>query len=257
VTYTFGDSALASERLRIVAATMEPRARALLGRVGTHPVVRVLDLGCGPGYTTRMLADVFQGAEVTGIDASPGYIAEATTNAASRCAFVLGDVGFEPLPGAPADVIYARYLLSHFSDIARYVELWSRALAPGGSLVLEEPESIRSTDPDFARYEQISAALVHKAGGGVFYAGPYIASSTDPIGVVRTYDDTVAIDVTAGQAAAMFWRNARAWNSDSLQRAGIDVVEVHALAARLQARELDATVGLFDWRQRQTIFTRS
>jgi trans-aconitate 2-methyltransferase len=256
VTYTFGDSALASERLRIVAATMEAPARALLGRVTTGPVARVVDLGCGPGHTTRMLADVFSEAKVTGIDASSGYISEAAANAAPRCTFAAGDVGVEPLPGTPADIVYARYLLSHFDDIAAHIGRWGRALTPGGSLVLEEPESIRSTDPDFARYEQITSALV-QAAGGVFYAGPHIASTPAPASLVRTYDDTVAIEVTAGQAAAMFWRNARAWSADALERADIDRAEVRALAARLQAREGDMTAGLFDWRQRQTIFTRA
>jgi SAM-dependent methyltransferase len=256
VTYTFGDSALASERLRIVAATMEAPARALLDRIETEPIARVIDLGCGPGHTTRMLADVFPNAQVTGVDVSSRYLAEAATKAGPRCTFVVGDVGVDPLPGAPADVIYARYLLSHFSDIASYIDRWSHALVSGGSLVLEEPELIRSSDPDFTRYEQISSALVQTAGGGVFYAGPQIAAAPVTAGVVRAYDDTIAIDVTAGEAAAMFWRNAGAWSRDALERAHIDGTEVDALATRLQAREDDKTSGLFDWRQRQTIFTR-
>ena len=257
MTYTFGDSAIASERLRIVADTMEAAAREVLARVKTHPITRVLDLGCGPGHTTRMLADMFQAAQVTGIDASNAYVSEATANASPRCNFERADVGAEPLSGAPADVVYARYLLSHFADVAAYVERWCGALKPGGSLVLEEPESIRSTDPDFARYEEISVALVQTAGGGVFYAGPHIASAPTPAEAVREYDDTIAIEVNAGQAAAMFWRNARAWSPDALQRAGIDVAEVRELAARLETREHDRTAGLFDWRQRQTIFTRA
>jgi SAM-dependent methyltransferase len=256
VTYTFGDSAIASERLRIVAETMESPARELLGRIETGSVTSVIDIGCGPGHTTRMLADLFSAAEITGVDQSSRYISEATSNAGPRCTFVVGDVGVEPLPGAPAALIYARYMLSHFSDITSYIDRWSRGLAPRGSLVLEEPESIRSTDPDFARYEEISAALVQTAGGGVFYAGPFIASAPTPAGCMRAYDATIAIELTAGQAAAMFWRNARAWQPDALERAGIDLAEVQELATRLQAREDDRTTGLFDWRQRQTIFTR-
>jgi SAM-dependent methyltransferase len=255
VTYTFGDSAIASERLRIVAETMEGPARALLARVETSPITRVVDLGCGPGHTTRMLADVFPDATLTGVDASSRYFTEAAANAGPRCRFVLGDVTVEPVPGTPADLVYARYLLSHLGDTAAHIERWCRALTPGGSLVLEEPESIRSTDGDFARYEAISTALV-QAAGGVFYAGPHIAAAPTPAGFLRAYDDAVPIEVTAGEAAAMFWRNARAWHPDALERAGVDVLEVQALAARLRTRENDPTPGLFDWRQRQSIFTR-
>ena len=53
-----------------------PFERWLLDRVVAHadggPVVEV---GCGPGHTTAYLAEA--GADATGIDLSPGMIAEA------------------------------------------------------------------------------------------------------------------------------------------------------------------------------------
>jgi trans-aconitate 2-methyltransferase len=257
-SYTFGDSSIASERLRIVADVMAPVAQALLARAVPDPaaVRTAVDLGCGPGHTTRLLASCFPNASVVGVDQSEAYVAEAGTGAASNCRFVVGDVGAEPLPGAPADLVYARYLLSHLDDVAAYVARWCAALAPGGVLVLEEPESITSTDPDFAAYERISTTLV-RASGGVCYAGPEMARMQLPTGVERSHDATVAVDVTAGQAAAMFWRNARAWSVESLARAGHDRDAVAALADRLRARENDPTRGLFDWRQRQTVVVKS
>ena len=255
-SYTFGDSAIAAERLRIVAELMEPTARALLARVDSTSVRDVIDLGCGPGHTTRMLADRFANAVVTGVDRSAAYVELARRDGLARCRFVTGDVGDEPLPGAPADLVYARYLLSHLAGIADHVARWCRALKPGGWLVLEEPESIASTDPEFASYERVAASLVQSTGAP-FYAGRSIALAATPPGVERIYDETVAIDVSAGEAAAMFWRNARAWDHDALTRAGHDPIAVRALAGRLRAREADPTRGLFDWHQRQTIFFRT
>jgi trans-aconitate methyltransferase len=252
-SYTFGDSAVASERLGIVAAVMAAPTRALLARAGTGRVRDVLDLGCGPGHTSRLLAQCFPGANVVGIDESQAYVDEARANAPASCRFVVADVGAEPLPGAPADLVYARYLLSHLSDIAGHVTRWFAALRLGGSLVLEEPESIASTDPDFAAYERIAASLVQSTGAP-FYAGPAIAALAVPEGVERAYDEAVDVDVTAGQAAAMFWRNARAWDRAALVRAGHEPAAVRQLADRLQTREHDPTRGLFNWRQRQTIF---
>jgi SAM-dependent methyltransferase len=72
------------------------------------------------------------------------------------------------------DLIYARDLLAHLPDVERAIRVWCAALAPGGVLVLEEPESIASTDPDFARYEHIASGLV-QARSGVFYAGDVLA----------------------------------------------------------------------------------
>jgi trans-aconitate methyltransferase len=264
--YTFGDSTIASERLRIVAEIFEPYARALLTRVDVGPVRAVVDLGCGPGHTTAMLARCFADATVIGIDQSAAYVAEAIERVAvsePRCRFVVGDVGdvgdvgAEPVPGttAPADVVYARYLLTHLPDVASYVERWCRALRPGGALVLEEPEHISSTDPMFAAYERTTYALV-QAGHGVSWAGALLASMPTPHGMRRVHDETVAIDVTAGEAASMFWRNAHAWEPGTLARAGLDPADVRALAQQLRARELQSQRGLFDWRQRQTIFVR-
>jgi trans-aconitate methyltransferase len=252
--YTFGDSAIASERLRIVAEVMEPYAVAVLSQV-PGPVQSVIDLGCGPGHTTEMLARCFPHASVTGIDQSEAYVAEASARSAERCSFVVGDVGTGPLLGAPADLIYARYLLTHLPDVASYVERWCSALRPGGALVLEEPEVIASDDPDFAQYERTTYALV-QIGNGVTWAGPLIAAMPTPAGVERVHDAAVAIDVTAGEAASMFWRNPHAWEPGTLARAGLDPTEIRTLAQRLRAREMSTQRGLFDWRQRQTIFVR-
>jgi SAM-dependent methyltransferase len=255
-SYTFGDSAIASERLRIVADVMEPTARAALAHVDAASVHDVVDLGCGPGHTTRLLADVFDASSVTGIDQSRAYVEEATARARSSCHFVLADVGDEPLPGTPADLVYARYLLSHLADVAAYVARWSRALRPGGWLVLEEPEVITSTDADFAAYEQVSTSLV-QATGAPFFAGPLLAEFPTPTGMQRVHDEAVVIDVTAGQAAAMFWRNARAWDRAAVARAGHDWDAVLQLADRLRARENDPTPGLFNWRQRQLVLRQN
>jgi trans-aconitate methyltransferase len=256
VTYTFGDSAIASERLRIVAQVMEPVARAALAPVDAASVRDVIDLGCGPGHTSRLLAALFPRAAVTGVDQSAAYVDEATGGGGERCRFVLGDVGDEPLPGAPADLVYARYLLSHLAGARGYVERWCRALRPGGWLVLEEPEVITSTDPDFGAYERVSATLVQTAGAP-FYAGPLLAELPTPTGMERVHDEAVVIDITAGQAASMFWRNARAWDRAAVAAAGHEWAAVQQLADRLEARENDPTAGLFNWRQRQLVLRKN
>jgi trans-aconitate 2-methyltransferase len=47
--YTYGDSALAAERLGLVARMFEPTTRSFLEAViGRSPALAV-DLGCGPG----------------------------------------------------------------------------------------------------------------------------------------------------------------------------------------------------------------
>lgn len=248
--YTFGDSAIASERLAIVAEIMGPVMQAALAPIDGGAVHRVLDLGCGPGHTTTQLATTFPAAVVIGVELSPSYAVEAKARAGT---VTRADVAALPIAQRSVDVVYARYLLSHFDDVAAYVAEWARTIAADGYLVLEEPESIRSRDPDFAEYERVSSAIV-RASGGTFYAGPLIAATPTPPGFTRVHDATRAIDPSAAEAASMFWRNARAWPADAIGQAGFTRDDVARLAERIRAREDDVTRGLFDWQQRQTVF---
>src|ERR1700684_3759487 len=65
--YAFGDTATASQRLGVLASVFVPTSTALLRSLrggsgsGTPPAL-VLDLGCGPGHTTAMLAEAFPSA---------------------------------------------------------------------------------------------------------------------------------------------------------------------------------------------------
>ena len=54
--YAFGDSDLARERLGLVADTFAAPTRALLRDLPAGDRRYVLDLGCGPGYTTGAAA---------------------------------------------------------------------------------------------------------------------------------------------------------------------------------------------------------
>ncbi|MGZ6754892.1 MAG: methyltransferase domain-containing protein, partial [Nocardioides sp.] len=53
----------------------------LLARVGADAPERVVDLGCGPGNLTALLAERWPGADVRGLDASPEMVAAARTAA--------------------------------------------------------------------------------------------------------------------------------------------------------------------------------
>jgi trans-aconitate 2-methyltransferase len=245
-SYSFGDSEIAAERLEIVAATFAATTRALLRSVNASPG-RVLDLGCGPGHTTELLASLYPDAEVVALERSDSFAAQAQLRVpAARV--VVADVT-APLPGE-FDLVYSRFLLSHLPDIAGTVASWCRAVAPGGLLVLEEPESIVAADPLFARYEEIVAAVVAESGADM-YAGAVLTGCPTPAGFRRLVDDAVDPQVTAGAAAAMFWRNARAWQTraDAIVAPG----EVDELVATLQARVDDTSLDAIRWRLRRLV----
>ncbi len=63
----------------------------LLARIGADEPRTVVDLGCGPGNLTALLADRWPDASVTGLDSSPEMIERART-ADDRIAFDVADL---------------------------------------------------------------------------------------------------------------------------------------------------------------------
>ena len=254
--YSFGDSELAAERLRVLDAVFAAPTDALLADVDVTTAVppgRVVDLGCGPGATTARLAARYPRATVTGIDESEPFLAAARA-AVPAATFEAADVT-EPLPGGPYDLVYARFLLAHLPDVGAAIVSWLAALAPSGVLVLEETEQIASTDPTFARYESLSDARVRAAGADV-YAGRAITAALPLPDADVVVDRVVTLDLTAAQAASMFWRNLATWGADAVADGLVTEADRAALLTALTARVDDHTRGLFTWTHHQTVLRR-
>lgn len=107
------------------------------------PATRVLDVGCGVGRWSRLLAA--RGADVTGIDLSATMIGEATRRAAAaglsgRCRFLVEDLAQLNL-GQQFDLVLGVTVLQHMLDPAAVraaLQRMTAHLAPGGRLVLLE-----------------------------------------------------------------------------------------------------------------------
>ena len=123
-------------------------AEALVDRLparGTgEGALRVLDLGCGSGASSRALLDAWSSSggsvddlSVTGVDASEGMVAQARGKAwPPSVALVVSDAVayLESLPSGSVDGVLAAYLLRNVPDRARLVGEVARVLRPGGAL---------------------------------------------------------------------------------------------------------------------------
>ncbi len=104
---------------------------------------RVLDVGCGVGRWSRLLAA--RGAQVTGVDISPTMIAEARRRAlsegvADRCRFQVSDVSGLDVEGE-FDLVLGVTVLQHILDpdaLRAALFHMSSRIALGGRLVLLE-----------------------------------------------------------------------------------------------------------------------
>jgi trans-aconitate methyltransferase len=69
-SYSFGDTPTAAQRLAVMARVFEPEMRTFLGTCAHLRPELAIDLGCGPGFTTRLLAETLQARRTVGLDVS-------------------------------------------------------------------------------------------------------------------------------------------------------------------------------------------
>ena len=97
--------------------------------------LRILDVGCGGGLMSEVLARL--GAEVVGVDASPGNLAAARLHAQSQNVTVdyrLGEPAEVLSSEERFDVVLALEVVEHVSDVPAFLGTAAALLAPGGML---------------------------------------------------------------------------------------------------------------------------
>jgi SAM-dependent methyltransferase len=133
----FMDSATEGDRL---AAKTDPVAvgRHLL-MTGLRHGMRALDVACGTGAVTRIMADIAGAGCVTGIDMSQDRIEQAQEAAAGAgidLSFIVAEANDLPFEDGHFDYVHARMLFEYLPDPARTLAELVRVTKPGGAVVL-------------------------------------------------------------------------------------------------------------------------
>lgn len=114
-------------------------ARELLARVPLVDAARVVDLGCGPGNSTELLAHRFPDADLLGTDNSAAMLQSARQRLPG-VRFELSDIA-QWLPQQPPDLIYANAALQWVPAHEQLIPRLFGALAPGGVLAVQMPDN--------------------------------------------------------------------------------------------------------------------
>jgi len=116
----------------------------LLSRVRVESATSVVDLGCGPGNLTAMLAERWPDADIVGVDSSADMVLSAKEYASDRLRFVEGDLATWR-PDGPVDVVVANAALHWVPGHVDLLAEFARWLRPGGALAFQVPDNF--TEP--------------------------------------------------------------------------------------------------------------
>ncbi|BCH31803.1 trans-aconitate 2-methyltransferase [Mesorhizobium sp. L-8-10] len=155
-------------------------ARDLLARIPHENPRRVVDIGCGPGNSTELLAARWPDAELSGIDTSPDMIEKARRRLPC-VSFELADAA-SWRPAGPLDVIFAnavfQWLPEHPALLARLTDF----LAPGGALAVQMPDNL--TEPTHRLMRETAASMP--------FAARMAGAARDPLPPVGRYYDLLS-----------------------------------------------------------------
>lgn len=232
--YTFGDTDLARERLRLLAKAYDPATEELLESFGPRGVFQAVDLGCGPGHTTRLLHRVLAPAWTTGLDSSPRYVAEARADAPPGVLFEVHDITCAPFPVPPADALLCRYLLTHLRSPEGALDAWARAARPGAVLLVQETETLGSDTPALSRYYELLGELQRRCGQSMDVGRRVDAGIRRTAWRVRL-SRVRLLSPDARTMARLHVMNLRTWRHDPAAAEAFDAAELSRLEEELAA----------------------
>lgn len=114
--------------------------RDLLNAVPVTDVRHAIDLGCGPGNSTEVVAARFPMASITGLDSSPNMI-EAARRRLPQLPFDVCSVE-NWKPSEAYDLILANASLQWVPDHRKLLPKLVEQLAPGGTLAIQMPDNL-------------------------------------------------------------------------------------------------------------------
>jgi trans-aconitate 2-methyltransferase len=177
-----------AQYLKFVGERLRP-AVDLLARVPLTAPQRIVDLGCGTGNVTRLLAARFPGAAIIGVDGSAPMLEHAAAEAGenTRIRWCRGDLaGWAPAPDEPApELVFSNAALHWLDDHARLFPRLFGAVAAGGVLAVQMPNQFHAPS---------HVALAEVAGGACWRERLGPALRPVPVAAPQAYYEWLAAD---------------------------------------------------------------
>jgi trans-aconitate 2-methyltransferase len=159
----------ASQYLKFHEERTQP-CRDLAARVSLAPR-SVIDLGCGPGNSTQVLAERWPEAELTGLDNSADMIAQAHAGHPDR-RWVAADIAQWAAGDDAYDLVFSNAALQWLPDHARLFPGLMSHVTEGGALAVQVPGNwdsaahrlMRNVAAQFPSTENVREWFTHDLG---------------------------------------------------------------------------------------------
>jgi trans-aconitate 2-methyltransferase len=183
--------------------------RDLVAAIPNRDARVVVDLGCGPGNSTEVLAAAFPQAAVSGLDSSADMI-EAARKRLPQYRFDIADIGAWQDAGR-YDVILANAVLQWVPDHATLLPGLVAKLSSGGSLAVQMPDNL--DEPAHRLMREVAASgpwsgkLADAAGARTSLAGAdwYYATLRAHCSRVDVWRTTYHHPLAGGAPAVVEW----------------------------------------------------
>jgi SAM-dependent methyltransferase len=194
-----------AHRLAAQARVLEPGTLAFLTGLGVRYGWRCLDVGCGHGQVSVLLAGLVRpGGRVVGIDGDPDSLRVArgvAADAGAAVTFLAADAGGLPAARGRFNLAYSRLLLGHLTEPVETLRAMAAAVRPGGIVAVEDicfsaPQATDAVDEVSRHRRRALTALIElmtmtiRSRGGDPQIGPRLPALFTAAGLV---DVTVEI----------------------------------------------------------------
>lgn len=113
----------------------------LANRVDVQNPKKIVDIGCGPGNSTQILAQKFPDAYIIGADNSPAMIKTAEKDHPDL-EFVLCDAGRDlSILGSDFDIVFSNACIQWIPDHEKLIPAMMALLKKGGILAIQTPQN--------------------------------------------------------------------------------------------------------------------
>jgi ubiquinone/menaquinone biosynthesis C-methylase UbiE len=140
--YVLGNRDSEITRLEIQATLFEPLTKQTLLNAGLKKGMRCIDIGCGSGSVTRLMANlVGKSGHVVGVDVDDRYLKYCNRNITSRqnIEFIHDDICKSKLDSEESfDIVYSRFMFHHLTDRREAVRSMKRLTKKDGIIMIQD-----------------------------------------------------------------------------------------------------------------------